>query len=540
MHLVLLSKNKKIQALLYIACIAISFILYSIYYIAPFSNDNINYHKVLSDYIAINDNISNPLTLITKSTNNNIAKLEYHFTSQIWPKNTDAQTWTHHLNIYIPETISSNTALFWINGGTSIEPNSPDQRKLAAYFTPNTIDFAHIAKSTQSIVIELQDIPNQFITLDNKQYAEDALIAHTWNKFLKNPNKYKYYSAYLPMVKSVIKAMDYSQNIVSKIKLQNSHIKINDFILSGMSKRGLTTWLTALHDNRVKAMIPVIIDAINFEANLKHIHSSIGDWPVAMHDYYEQNVIQQLDSKNIKPLMQINDPLQYIKCPDCTDELKEFYNKRATIDKYLILASGDDFFTPDSVLLYLNNLPGNNYLRYIPNSSHMVDNNIISNAVLSFYKKIINKQPIPTVKSVITKDLRNKTKFNLKLESDNKPSKVTLYIATNKFTRDFRFANGIKYKKITLAPDNYNQDVFNKTQKYSYKITLDKPIHGWSASFVELEFNNKNTGSNSKEVTFKLTTPVSILPMNYPNIIKNKLKTKMKNLAQYGKKVVYP
>lgn len=512
----------------------------------------LNYHNIIKEYINIPENIKNKLKLIDQSTDSQsgLTKLEYILSSQVWPKSnqkSNQKLWQHHLNIYIPSEIKSTTALLWINGGTSHMPQNNSLQQYAKWLTPHELDFGKIANATHSIVIDLQDIPNQYFVLDGKELAEDALIAYTWSKFLDNPVENKYYSAYLPMVKAVVTTMDKLSNInFTKYHHKTKNLYIKDFVLAGSSKRGMTTWLTALNDTRVKAIIPVVIDALNFEHNIQHIYHSLQDWPAAMHDYYEQNIVQRINDKNIKYLMQINDPYQYIKCPDCSNLEKNFFHKRASIDKYIILASGDDFFAPDSLRFYHDELPGNTYIRYLPNSGHIIKTERLSNAVLAFYNNIINqeftKSYTPDVNSYITKDLTSKNLYKINISTTDKPKNIILYTAVNKSNRDFRLANNVTYTKTIIDVNKFNKYIHTKTGGYFYKIALTKPEQGWQASFVELEYESSNADSSNynQALNLKLTSKINILPMQYPDKIKHAIKSKIKNIAQYGKKVVYP
>ena len=53
-------------------------------------------------------------------------------------------------------------------------------------------------------------------------------------------------------------------------------------MLSGASKRGWTTWLVGAVDKRVQALIPIVLDAINFVAVEKHQWRSYGGWAYAL------------------------------------------------------------------------------------------------------------------------------------------------------------------------------------------------------------------------------------------------------------------
>ncbi len=501
-----------------------------------------NYHETLTEYINLIEPVDTSFKLVKKSVDqaSQVTLLEYTFTSQVWPKvDSDQKAWQHVVNIYVPENINNQSALVWINGGTNI----PKKDGKPSPYVNYNLDFSTIAKQTHTVVVDLQDIPNQYFTLDNKELVEDALTAYTATKFIQDPIKYKYYSAYLPMVKAVIKALDNTQkiNFNQTTINKNNNIVIKDFILSGLSKRGLTTWLTALQDDRIKAIIPVAIDILNTEQIITHIFNSYQSWPQALHDYSEQNMLQNLNNSNAKDLMHIIDPYQYITCHGCSDSLKDTYKQRANIDKYIILSSGDDFFVPDSLKFYFHDIPGQKYLTFIPNSYHYVNNKILSNIILSYLYIINNPNnehiTIPTQASKIKKNITSKNKYDLIITTNTKPKVINLYTAYNRDKRDFRLAMGIKYKKTPVSIDKFNRYKRKKYNQYVYTVNINKPESGWKASFVELEYNlhpNKNIPN------LKLTTPVEILPSNYPEIIKRAIKNETREIIHYGKEVLYP
>lgn len=165
--------------------------------------------------------------------------------------------WTHQLTIIIPGTVQYDGALFFITGGSNKDelPNwSKDDKLWPALGT--------IAIKNKAVVALIKQVPNQPF-FDGK--TEDELITHTLNEFRKDRD----YSWPLlfPMVKSAVKGMDAVQEIIA----QKTKHKINNFVISGASKRGWTTWLSsAIDDKRVKAIGPMVIDMLNMPKTLSY------------------------------------------------------------------------------------------------------------------------------------------------------------------------------------------------------------------------------------------------------------------------------
>ncbi len=433
----------------------------------------------LQHYIQKRDPIKNSMHLVqlTQDSQHQVSRYQYAFTSQHWP----LSAWQHTLVIYRPQFVKHDTALLFINGGTRnpLPGQAKDKNP-----PPATLDFARIAHESNSIVIDLQDIPNQYLVFaDGVPRKEDSIVAYTWRKYLQNPDKNAEASLYLPMTKAVVKSMDGIQNYA----LSKWKIKIKHFVLSGVSKRGWTTWLSALSDRRVSAIAPVVIDILNTKENILLTYERYGcQFPPAYHDYLQEGVIGQRETPEFNRLMQFTDPLEFLKGPE-----RAKYSARLSIPKYIITASGDDFFLPDGSSLYLDKLPGETRLNVVPNQSHYIDMQIVGDTLLSWYQQILSGQPRPQIawrnqlnsRQVITK---------------TKPQAIRLWRAFSN-NCDFRKNAGIQYQSETL--------VGQCTKKLCVYPLLDqaKADKGCIATFVEAEYVN-----NEMKTTMHVTTPVIV------------------------------
>jgi PhoPQ-activated pathogenicity-related protein len=84
------------------------------------------------------------------------------------------------------------------------------------------------------------------------------------------------------MVKASVLAMDTMTAFVSE-NLSQLGCQLNYYQVAGASKRGWTTYLVgAVNPSRVRTIIPVVLDAINFIAVMHHEYKSFGGWGYAL------------------------------------------------------------------------------------------------------------------------------------------------------------------------------------------------------------------------------------------------------------------
>src|SRR5688572_25236547 len=154
--------------------------------------------------------------------------------------------WDHTIQVFIPPAMKHpRTALLLVTGG------SPG--------TSDTLLGAAVAPRLEAPVAILYNIPNQPL-FEGK--SEDDLIAHTFEEYLKSGDET--WPLLFPMVKSAARAMDAIQALSRK----EWAAPVEDFVVTGASKRGWTTYLTAAVDRRVRAIAPMVFDNLNFNAQM--------------------------------------------------------------------------------------------------------------------------------------------------------------------------------------------------------------------------------------------------------------------------------
>ncbi len=425
----------------------------------------------LDDYIAKPD--PSYSYKIVQTINHPLGKiLIIDMKSQTWRSENEVNRtlWQHYLTVVVPNNVAFDTALLWITGGSNDRPapTKPDGM------------LAEIAVRSRSVVAELKTVPNQPLVFpddpDNKRY-EDEIIAYTFDKFMRTEDPT--WPLLLPMVKSAVRAMDTIQNLSSE-KSDVTIGRINKFVVSGASKRGWTTWLTAAVDKRVCAIAPVVIDVLNMAPQMRHHYAAYGFYSSAIGDYEQMKVLDRLGSQSGDEIQNFIDPYSY--------------RDRYTMPKFIINSAGDQFFLPDSSQFYYDDLPGDKRILYCANTDHGLDGSKADQALLAWYQSILGNNERPAFSWTFP------TEGSVEVTTKSQPRKVTLWTATNPKARDFRLETIGKAwgaKSLEATGD-------------LYKTKVPAPDEGWTAYFIELEFPSK-TG-----VPYRFSTEVRVVPDTLP------------------------
>lgn len=308
---------------------------------ACFEASNQDFGEILTCYKKAED--FNPLIYTAKGSTlfPGVEKRSFDLASQQWSPQglVSPVQWKHDVDIYIPDNALHGQALLVANNGT---PYAHGQRSSAGPTDFTEAQALGIAKKTRTIVISVSNIPNQYLTYadDGISRTEDAGVAHSWKLFLDT--QLPFMSVRLPMVVSMVKAMDLAQKELKPWQ-------IDHFIVSGASKRGWAAWLAAIADHRIKAIVPFVIDLLGMDKVLEHTYQSYGkNWPLAFFAYHHEGITQLISTENFARLIKIEDPLSY---------LRTRYADRLEIPKYIVNASSDDFFLPDNTRFFSTNCP---------------------------------------------------------------------------------------------------------------------------------------------------------------------------------------
>ena len=345
--------------------------------------------------------------------------------------------WTHRLIIGVPKLpVNPKVGILYITG--SWREGSEE----ALYIE-------ELTRKLSCVSAVLFDIPNQplFGGLN-----EDALIAYTLVRFVETGEED--WPLLLPMTKGAIKAMDAIQEIVKKI----SNINLEGFVVTGASKRGWTTWLTAVCDGRVKGIAPMVYDNLNIKAQFEHQREIWSNFSLKLGDYTRAGLDKLSDSSIGDRILSIIDPYSY--------------RERIQVPKLIINGSNDAYWAIDAVNLYLKDLIGEKYILYVPNSGHYLeDRERVIKDISAFYLYIAGRIPFPKINWKIEE---NDSSIRLILTSDIRPTRAGVWYAESQ-NKNFVYSIW-SYKEAEKLQEEYH-------------ISLAKPKDSSIALFGEFYYN---------------------------------------------------
>lgn len=438
------------------ACVGLVTALFS--FDLPKLIDDVTPSTALQSYLNNGDQTYKWKTELTY-TYDNVTVYDVLLTSQKWRE----YTWKHQLTILVPKEVSYDGAMLFITGG-SLTDGEPKWSGRNDGFNQA---MGAVAAKNRAIVAVLRQTPNQPLFDSLK---EDALISYTLHQFKKDGDYT--WPLLFPMVKSAVRAMDAVQEL-AKQKLQKD---INRFVVSGASKRGWTTWLTGASDKRVAAIAPMVIDILNMPVNLDYQMKVWNKYSEQIEDYVKLGIPQTVHSKEGSAVTEMIDPYSY--------------RQKLTMPKMLFMGTNDEYWTVDAVKHYIGQIPGENYIHYVPNVGHdLGDKRQALEALNAFFANTLSEQPYPACQWNVTTTAKGVT-LNVKTTSD-KLEDVTVWSANSQdmIFQDEKWLGkslGIKNKGSITVVDTY-------------------PVSGYRAFYVDLKYKSPIGGTYTESTRMFVT-----------------------------------
>jgi PhoPQ-activated pathogenicity-related protein len=379
---------------------------------------------------------------------------ELDLISQTWQK----IVWDHKVQVFVPKgTKPQATMVLWNQGG---RPS-----------TTSGVLGLQIAERVGAPVAFLYGVPKQPLFGGR---TEDALIAETFVQYLAT--KDASWPLLFPMVKSVVAAMDALQAFAKK----EWDFEVKSFVVTGASKRGWTSWLTAATgDKRVKAIAPIVIDTLNMPVQMKNQLAAFGKPSEMIKDYTNAKLVPIPDTPEATTLWRMVDPF--------------VYRDKLTVPKMIINGANDPYWPLDALNSYWDDLKGDKWILYVPNAGHDLRETDANgtkqllplravNTLGAFARCTIFDKPMPGPQWVCDEKAGV---CKLEVTSATKPVSLRVWTAEAE-TRDFRKAR-------------WSED---KAAKFPAEVRA--PEKGFRAFFAETEYDLDG-------LKFTLSTQIRIL-----------------------------
>eukprot|EP00605_Chrysophyceae_sp_TOSAG23-4_P002816 GSChrysophyteH1.ASY1.ANO1.3101.1 assembled CDS len=424
----------------------------------------------------------------------NVTSQEWLTPSDFSSNSTSGSLWYHILVVIVPDKVEyKNNGSMYITGWG--QPNA-DGSDLPTSKDEDIRVAAALAVSTGVITGCLFQIPNEktIFAADpiQKNRGEDAIIAFTWDHFLKNTNQPEWLLHY--------------------------------YSVAGASKRGWTTWdVGAVDPERVVAIVPIVLDAINFVPVMHHQYQSYNGFSWALQDYLDENIFDRIDSPQMQLLAENVDPY--------------YYRNRLTMPKLVVNAVADEFQQPDDTHYWWDEMPGPKHFIMTPNAEHSEATGILEivPAIGAWIEQLLkDHKKVPEFTWEISETTGQIT-ATLNEHGDVKQARVWYaYSCGNnpdgKKRRDFRIANmdspckcGIEAKgmctnlKSFWTPKKLEEKMVNG--KRTYTAQIDAPEDGrWVAFFIDIQYAKNKIDAKLPDLFGRLqfTTEVSVWPNTFP------------------------
>lgn len=371
---------------------------------------------------------------------------ELILTSQTWRD----QTWRHQLFFYKPAKVKdASRALLLVGGGAWNDEFAQPAAADAAL--PREAGLLATAADALGVpVVLVLQVPHQPIF---GELYEDAAISHTFREFVRSGDDT--WPLLLPMVKSAVRAMD----CAAQFARDEWKIEPKKFTVTGASKRGWTTWLTAAVDPRVECLAPMVIDMLNLRSHLRLQLDSWGGYSDEIHDYTDLGIHKLVETPAGDKLLEIVDPYSY--------------RKQITQPKLLLFGTNDRYWPLESLNQYWPELAGEKYICYVPNNGHgLKDLGRVLGGISALHRHAAGDLVLP---KLVWEHADHTDGAELVLRCDRAPTEVLAWQTTS-VSRDFR--EGI-WKAESVASDDG-----------AFRYRLPTPKAGCGAFFCEAKFTD--------------------------------------------------
>lgn len=203
----------------------------------------------------------------------------------------------------------------------------------------------------------------------------------------------------------------------------------------------------------------MVIDMLNMPVNIPYHKTAWGEYSIQIEDYVKLGVAQQVGSEEGNALVQMVDPYSY--------------RKLLTMPKMIFNGSNDEYWPVDAIKNYIDSIPGDNHLCYVPNAGHgLGDGTKALNTLSAFFGEAIRG---------------NK---HLKCEANIEESDGVVRLEIKADARDLQDA--VLWSAVSsdrdIRDEKWTEASLKKKGEKEFTVILNYPESGYKAFYVDLVY----------------------------------------------------
>ncbi len=172
------------------------------------------------------------------------------------------------------------------------------------------------------------------------------------------------------------------------------------------------------------------------------------------------------------------------------------YREKLTMPKMIFIGTNDEYWPVDAIKHYIDDIPGENYIHYVPNAGHGLDDGQQALTALSgFFGRTLSGASYPACKWEIAQD-----DMLLTLSVETSPDQLQgAYLwSTESEDRDFR-------------DEEWTSLSIDEPLQKNIEVQVDFPESGYRAFYLDLEYSDPNGGVYTKSTRMFVTDTEKLL-----------------------------
>ena len=203
----------------------------------------------------------------------------------------------------------------------------------------------------------------------------------------------------------------------------------------------------------------MVIDVLNMPVSLDYQLEAWNEYSIQIEDYTKLEIPQSVHSEKGDQITQMVDPYSY--------------RENLTMPKMIFIGTIDEYWPVDAIKNYIDSIPGENYIQYVPNAGHDLGDKVQAfQALSSFLSFTLQNQSYPICKWDLEE---NNDGIVLKAKASQEVLVDALVWSAESADRDFR-------------DDTWTSTSLKISNVEDISATIDFPGNGYKAFYLDLKY----------------------------------------------------